>query len=94
MGKLWGMKLFLVTNEIRAEGPGRVEAVDLVAAESPEEALKKARARGGEAVERQRVRALAFEPDGTTLVWMGLLSGEVEQKEGRVRRSSGMRVER
>jgi hypothetical protein len=88
------MKLFLVTNELAAEGPGRVEAVYLVAAESEDEAMAKARARGGDAVLGQRVRALAFEPDGTALVWMGLLGGEVEQKEGKVRRSSGMRVER
>ncbi len=88
------MKLFLVTNEIRAEGPGRAEAVYLVAAEGEEEARAKARARGGDAVIAQRVRPLAFEPDGTALVWMGLLSGEVEQREGRVKKSSGMRVER
>ncbi len=88
------MKLFLVTNELSAEGPGRVEAVYLVAAESEEEALKKARARGGEAVRSQRVRPLRFEPDGTTLVWMGLLGGEVERAEGRTKKSSGMRIER
>jgi len=88
------VKLFLVTNELAAEGPGRVEAVYLVAAESEEEALQKARARGGAAVLRQRVRPLRFEPDGTTLVWMGLLSGEVERAEGKTKRSSGMRIER
>jgi len=88
------VKLFLVTNELSAEGPGRVEAVYLVAAESEEEALRKARARGGEAVVRQRVRPLRFESDGTTLIWMGLLSGEVERAEGKTKRSSGMRIER
>ena len=88
------MKLFLVTNELSAEGPGRVEAVYLVAAENEEEALEKARVRGGAAVLSQRVRPLRFEPDGTTLVWMGLLSGEVERAAGKARKQSGMRVER
>ena len=88
------MKLYLVTNELEAEGPGRVEAVYLVAAESEEEALTKARARGGGSLLAQRVKPLAFEPDGTALVWMGLLSGEASRSEGRTRRSSGMRIER
>ena len=88
------MKLYLVTNELFAEGPGRLEAVYLVAADSEEEALKKARARGGEAVRSQRVRPLRFEPDGTALVWMGLLGSEVERAEGKAKKSSGMRIER
>ena len=88
------MKLFLVTNELEAEGPGRVEAVYLVAAESEEEALKKARDRGGAALLRQRVRPLRFESDGTALIWMGLSRGAEERARGKVRRSSGMRIER
>ncbi len=88
------MKLYLVTNELEVEGPGRVEAVYLVAAESEEEALEKARARGGEAVVAQRVRPLKLEPDGTALVWMGLLTGEVQHAGGRTQKSSGMRIER
>ncbi len=88
------MKLFLVTNELEAEGPGRVEAVYLVAAESEEEALKKARARGGAAVLRQRVRPLRFESDGTAMIWMGLSLGAEERARSKVRRSSGMRIER
>jgi len=66
----------------------------LFAAEGEEEALKKVRARGGEAVLHQRVRPLRFESDGTALVWMGLLQGEVERAEGRAKRQSGMRIER
>lgn len=88
------MKLYLVTNELAAEGPGRVEAVYLVAAASEEEALKKARARGKEAVLAQRVRELKLEADGTALVWMGLLSGKPQYEEGKARRSSGMRLEK
>ncbi len=88
------MKLYLVTNELEVEGPGRVEAVYLVAAESEEEALKKARARGGEAVVAQRVRPLKLEADGTALVWMGLLTGEAQHAGGKTQKSSGMRIER
>ncbi len=88
------MKLYLVTNELESQGAGRFEAVYVVAAESEEEALAKAKARGGDGILAQRVRALAFEHDGTVLVWMGLLEGRTTQAKGQTTKSSGMRIER
>jgi len=88
------MKLFLVTNELKGEGPGRFEAVYVVAAETPEEALERAKKRGGEGVVAQHVRPLRFEPDQTALVWMGLVGGTTETGQGRVKKQSGMRVDR
>ncbi len=88
------MKLFLVTNELESDGPGRFEAVYVVAAETPEEALERAKRRGGEGVVAQHVRPLRFEPDQTALVWMGLVGGTSASARGRVKKQSGMRVDR